>query len=168
MELCWLFGSLFLFFSFFLFWRFIFLGSGVKIPFIHCPILLSNLGPRVKKKKNFLLISIHNQERKLSKLAKSSKEMYGDAAWWLLGLTDGRTCRMCECVCGCVCGGGGARGGGWGKLDFCKTLLLQEPLHYINRPFIPISLFFVLGLLWVVMVTRCVVRSNMQWGEAMK
>ena len=68
----------------------------------------------------------------------------------------------------CVCVGGGG-GGGWGKLDFCKTLLLQDSLHYINCSFIlSTTLFDVLGLLLFVMVTRCVVRSNMQWGEAMK
>ena len=55
-----------------------------------------------------------------------------------------------------------------GETDVFAGYLLQEPLHSINRPFIPLSLFDILGLLWVVMVTRCVVRSNMQWGEAMK
>ena len=67
----------------------------------------------------------------------------------------------------CVWGGGGGEGAR-GKLDFCKTLLLQDS-HYINCSFIlSTTLFDVLGLLLVVMVTRCVVRSNMQWGEAMK
>lgn len=93
---------------------------------------------------------------------KFSKEKYEDAAWRFLRLKDGRTCRRVR-VCGGV-GGEGARG----KLDFCKTLLLQDS-HYINCSFIlSTTLFDVLGLLLVVMVTRCVVRSNMQWGEAMK
>ena len=71
-------------------------------------------------------------------------------------------------TCVCVCVGGGWGGAVRGKLDFCKTLLLQDS-HYINCSFIlSTTLFDVLGLLLVVMVTRCVVRSNMQWGEAMK